>query len=71
MAKEDEKPTAADKGKGKEKLTNGDAEVKEPKRDKDGKIIEEDRLLPEGTLEPGASRLDSMRWITRSCRADS
>ncbi|KAF2143830.1 uncharacterized protein K452DRAFT_224638 [Aplosporella prunicola CBS 121167] len=41
MAKEDEKPTSVDKGKGKAV----EEKPKEPKRDKDGKIIKEDEKL--------------------------
>ncbi|KAK8231435.1 armadillo-type protein [Phyllosticta capitalensis] len=41
MAKEDEKPTSVDKGKGKAV----DEKPKEPKKDKDGNIIKEDEKL--------------------------
>lgn len=46
MAKEDEKPTSVDKGKGKAV----DEKPKEPKKDKDGNIIKEDEKLD---LPPG------------------
>jgi len=54
MAKDDEKkPTAAEKGKGKE--VNGDAENKEVKKDKDGKPIDEKKGAP----APGMCSRDS------------
>lgn len=51
----DKKPTAADKGKGKEKVPEADGvdgaeKKKEPKRDKDGNIIKDDREQGDGEL---------------------
>ena len=46
-AKAEDKPV--DKGKG--KAVDAEEQKKEPKRDKDGKIIEDDKLLPPGMAE--------------------
>lgn len=69
MAQDDKKPTMEEKGKGKAPASdavNGVDGKKEPKKDKDGKIIEDDmlRVHVEGMLNPGQRLLKKRLWLT-------
>lgn len=67
IGEEDKKATATDKGKGKEKTseTNGvnGSEKKEPKKDKDGNVIKDDRERGEGE-RPLDWVAASLLWLT-------
>lgn len=53
MAQDEKKkePSSEEKGKGKAPAVNGVDGKKEPKKDKDGKIIQDDKIGAEGMFE--------------------
>lgn len=63
MANDAKKPTTEEKGKGKAPATDDVDGKKEPKKDKDGKIIEDDKAGAEGMPDLGPTYRHLSRTI--------